>query len=102
MGKQGIKSFFPIVSEENISYFASCSYGPLSKPVKEALLNYMEDWEKKGMNWDFWMEKYEELRKEAAKLIGAHADEIALTPNVSSGLASIATALEYKGKNVVT
>lgn len=101
MDKQGIQSLFPIVSEKNISYFASCSYGPLSKPVKEALLNYMEDWEKKGMNWDFWMEKYEELRKEAAKLIGAHVDEIALTPNVSSGLASIATALEYKGKNVV-
>lgn len=100
MEKNTIRSLFPIVSEEGVAYFASCSYGPLSVPVKNAISRYIEDWERKGMNWDFWMEKYEELRKEAAALLGAHSDEIALVSNVTSGLAAIANALNYDGKKV--
>jgi selenocysteine lyase/cysteine desulfurase len=61
----------------------------------------MIDWEENGMNWDSWMEKYEELRKEAAVLLGASADEVAIMPNVSFGVNSIASALRLDGKNVV-
>ncbi|AEC52485.1 putative protein aminotransferase, class V [Pyrococcus sp. NA2] len=101
MDRKAIRKLFPIVHEEGVAYFASCSYGPLSEPVKNAILNYIEDWERKGMNWDFWMEKYEELRKEAAFLLGAHKDEIALVPNVTSGLIAVANSLNYDGKKVV-
>jgi len=96
-----LRDLFPIISEYGVAYFASCSYGPLSKPVMEALNKYKEDWEVKGMNWDFWMEKYEELRSEAAKLIGAKNDEIAIVSNVTTGLAAFATSLKYKSKNKV-
>lgn len=101
MNVVSVRNLFPIIVRRNIAYFASCSYGPLSTPVREALQSYIADWEENGMDWDLWMEKYEELRKEAAALIGASADEIAIVPNVSCGLASIASALRLSGKNVV-
>ncbi|MEM4486190.1 MAG: aminotransferase class V-fold PLP-dependent enzyme [Zestosphaera sp.] len=101
MSTADVRNLFPVIAQRNTAYFASCSYGPLSVPVKEALQSYMADWEEKGMNWDLWMEKYEELRREIAALIGATADEIAIVPNVSSGLASVASALKLEGKSVV-
>ncbi|RLF65518.1 MAG: hypothetical protein DRN30_03830 [Thermoplasmata archaeon] len=101
MELEDMRKLFPMFSKRQVVYFASCSYGPLSEPVKRALLKYMNDWESKGMNWDFWMEKYEELRSEAAKLLGASRDEIAIVSNVTSGLAAFATSLEYNGKKVV-
>jgi len=97
----GIRNLFPMITQRHVAYFASCSYGPLSTPVKKALQSHIIDWEENGMNWDLWMEKYEELRKEAAALIGASADEVAIVPNVSNGVASIASALRLDGKNVV-
>ncbi len=102
MNIENPRDLFPMFSKHGIAYFASCSYGPISKPVKRALLKYIEDWETKGMNWEYWMEKYEELRGESARLLGAKKDEIAIISNVTSGLAAFASSLKYdKRKKVV-
>lgn len=98
MNLYDVRSLFPLISESNVVYFASCSHGPLSKPVKQALLDYIDDWGMKGMDWDHWMVKYEELRAEAASLLRASVDEIAIVQNVSSGLATVASALKYGGE----
>ena len=36
-------------------YLATCSQGPLSRPVREAIETFLATWAEMGMHWDEWV-----------------------------------------------
>ena len=83
-------------------YLDTASRGLLSRPVREAMEWYLADWEMRGGSKDRWMEELSSTRERFARLIGASAEEISFTKNVSEGLNIIANAMAWcEGDNVV-
>jgi selenocysteine lyase/cysteine desulfurase len=82
-------------------YLDSCSQGALSDAVEAALREHVEIWHARGSPWDRWVELQEELRAEFAALIGASSDEVAITFAASTAIYSVASALDYAGRNQV-
>jgi cysteine desulfurase/selenocysteine lyase len=92
---------FPVTREA--VYLNHAAVAPLSRPAAEAMKHLAEDALRFGsVHYSEWMETYEGLRLAAAKLIGAHRDEIALVKNTSEGIATIAMGLDWRpGDKVV-
>lgn len=84
---------FPILGRR--VYVNSCSQGALSLDVESALEAFLESWHTHGSPWDRWVGEVERLRAALAAAIGADADEIAVMPNASAGIAAVATALAF-------
>jgi selenocysteine lyase/cysteine desulfurase len=91
-----VRHRFPIF--ERLVYINSCSQGALSDSVRKAYQAYLEDWDEKGAPWEYWMERTEAARGVFARLIGADADEVAVTTSLSAGVAALASGLRYAGK----
>jgi len=49
-----------------------------------------------SLHYDEWLAAYEGLRVDAARLIGAHRNEIASVKNTSEGIATVAIGLNWK------
>ena len=94
-----IRSRFPIFKKK--IHLNSCSQGALSDSVEAAVKAHLETWHTFGSPWEMWVEKYEELRRTFAGMIGAHPDEVAIVTSVSSGLSSIASALDFRRRRKV-
>ncbi|HEX6819130.1 MAG TPA: aminotransferase class V-fold PLP-dependent enzyme [Ktedonobacterales bacterium] len=92
---------FPILARK--VYLNSCSLGALSNRSMQAMARFQEQWNEYGAQawYRLWMAELAALREKFAKLIGAKATEIALAPNVSSGLSELSTALELGKRNKV-
>lgn len=76
------------------------AFSPPCRAVKEAYDRRLREWE--NMDVHRWSSEAAEAKKLFSKLINCTADEIAFTPNTSTGISSIATALPYRrGSNVV-
>lgn len=88
------RKHFPILREK--VYLNSCSQGALSDAVEEALSTFTQSWQRHGSPWNLWVDVQEELRAEFALMIGAGADEVAVTFSASSAIASVASALDYQ------
>jgi selenocysteine lyase/cysteine desulfurase len=97
-----IRHRFPIL--ERLVYLNSCSQGALSDAVREAYGRYLHDWDEKGSPWEYWVERSEAARTSFAGLIGADADEVAVTTSLSAGVSAIASGLRYarRSKLVLT
>ena len=78
-------------------HLANCSHGPQSRSVREAVDIYLEGWRERGMDWDGWMGEVARAREAFARLIGADADEVAVSTSASAAVASIASAIEPVG-----
>jgi selenocysteine lyase/cysteine desulfurase len=91
-----VRHRFPIF--ERLVYINSCSQGALSDSVRKAYQAYLEDWDEKGAPWEYWMERTEAARAAFARLVGADADEVAVTTSLSEGVSSLASGLRYAGK----
>jgi selenocysteine lyase/cysteine desulfurase len=52
-------------------------------------------------HYDRWLKTYDEIRDEAARLIGAKPTEIALTKNTSEGIATIQMGLDWRPGDIV-
>ncbi len=89
------RSRFPIVARR--IYVNTCSQGALSTDVEEAVQEWVHSWHDGGSPWELWVEKVEELRTTFASSIGAHREEIAVTPSASAGINAIASALDFGG-----
>lgn len=81
---------FPILS--TTIHLANCSQSPQSKRVKNSIEAYLRSWREEGMNWDAWIAKVEEAKRQFAQLINADQDEIAVTMSVSDATTSVASA----------
>jgi selenocysteine lyase/cysteine desulfurase len=100
-GVTAFRKQFPIFDHK--VYLSSCSQGALSRPVEDAMQEFLESWHTYGNPWEIWVGRMEELRVEFARLINAEPAEVAVTFSVSSALNSLASALTYKERpKVVT
>jgi len=96
---RAIRSRFPIFNHK--IYLNSCSQGALSDSVDAALRQYIAAWHEGGSPWDLWVEKYEAVRAQFARFIGAEASEVAVIPSASAGMNSIASAFDFTKRRKV-
>lgn len=96
-----IRRLFPVT--RNYVYLNHAAVAPISIPVYESIDRYTRDLLDNGfVHYREWSGEVRRVREAAAKFIGAQSDEIAFTPNTSSGLAIIANGIEWQeGDNVV-
>ena len=92
---------FPVA--DNLVYLNHAAVAPLCRRASEAMKALSDDachWG--SYHYDNWLDAYEGLRVAAAKLIGAHRDEIAHVKNTSEGIATVALGIDWKpGDKVV-
>src|SRR5213082_2585242 len=96
------RSEFPILQRK--TYLNSCSLGALSNRSMQGLVQFVEMWNEWGAHawYEIWMGEIAKARQKFATIIGADPGEVAIAPNVSTALSSIASALDYsKCNNVV-
>lgn len=92
---------FPILQKK--TYLNSCSLGALSNRSISNLNEFMAMWNEWGAHawYDIWLGEIARVREKFATLIGAQLHEVAIAPNVSTALSTIATALDYSTRNKV-
>lgn len=86
---------FPTLREK--AYLASGSYGLLGRPVEVAIRRYMDDRLDRGADWGAWVGKMLAVRDGVAALLGAGAEEIAVTASASAGINALASAVDFSG-----
>ena len=92
---------FPILQRK--TYLNSCSLGALSERSMRNVSQFMEMWNEWGAHawYEIWMGEIASARQKFATIIGAQIHEVAIAPNVSVALSSIATAIDYSTRNKV-
>ncbi len=100
--RERLRAEMPVT--ERWAYFDHAAVAPLSRPAAEVVANWAEQASAEGdTRWPEWADGAERLRALAARLIGAHADEIALVPNTTAGISLVAEGIDWQpGDNVVT
>ena len=86
------------------AYFDHAAVSPLPEPTRRALAGWAEEAARSGDTvWPVWSQKVEELRRQAARLIGAMPEEIALIHNTTEGVNLVAEGFPWQpGDNIVT
>jgi selenocysteine lyase/cysteine desulfurase len=83
-------------------YLDNAGAGPPPLSVHAAMQSFLDDWRDYGEKWEDWLLEIVKARELFARLINASVQEVACVPNVTSGLAAVASALPHKpGQNVV-
>jgi kynureninase len=92
---------FPILGRK--TYLNSCSLGALSHRAEARVRQFHEDWHNYGASawYEIWMSRLAELRGRVGGMFHVPATEIALGHSTSTLLATIASAVDYKGRNRV-
>ncbi|MGQ9598127.1 MAG: aminotransferase class V-fold PLP-dependent enzyme [Anaerolineae bacterium] len=95
------RSLFPVT--QRYAYLNHASAAALPVPVVQAMDRYLASQTQCGsqalVGWD---DRLEEIRCLAARLIGAHRDEIVFTSSVSHGLNLVAAGLDWQpGDNLI-
>jgi len=75
----------------------NCSQAPQSAATKAAAEEYLDSWNRTGMDWDAWMVEVGLAKAAFARLIGAEPEEIAITGSVSEATSAVASALDFLG-----
>ncbi len=99
MGVSGCRARFPIF--ERLTYINSCSQGALSDSVRAAYDDYLTGWDERGAPWEYWVERAETARATFARLIGAAADDVAVTTSLSAGISPLASAIDFSKRRKV-
>jgi DNA phosphorothioation-dependent restriction protein DptG len=82
-------------------YLDSAGAGAPPISVHEAMRRFLDEWRDYGEKWDSWLFEIVKAREVFAQLIGCGRDQVGCIPNVTSGLATVASSLQGRGKNVV-
>lgn len=92
---------FPILQKK--TYLNSCSLGALSDRSMRGLNEFMQMWNEWGAHawYEIWLGEIAKARQKFARIIGAQPHEVAIAPNASVALSSIATSLDYSKRNNV-
>jgi cysteine desulfurase / selenocysteine lyase len=86
---------FPVT--RHLTYLNHAAVAPLCKRAADAMKGFADDACNYGsFHYDKWLEAYEGLRVAAARLIGAHRDEIAHVKNTSEGIATVAMGINWR------
>jgi selenocysteine lyase/cysteine desulfurase len=84
------------------TYLDSAGAGPPPSTVYESMKLFLDEWRDYGEKWEAWLLDIVKAREAFAQLIGARVEQVACIPNVTSGLAAIASAIPFEsGQNVV-
>ena len=86
------------------AYLDHAAVAPLAGPAQDALVKWAQDAARNGAApYSAWMQKIEQLRGLAARLIAAKPQEIALVRNTTEGINLVAEGYPWRpGDNVVT
>jgi selenocysteine lyase/cysteine desulfurase len=89
------RSEFPIFRDR--VYLNTCSLGALGARARRKVTEFLDTWQARGAAawYDDWWAALSDLRVRYARVIGAEARNIALTPSVSAAVAGVASALDY-------
>jgi len=88
---------FPVT--EHCTYLNIANHSPPSTPVKTAIKEFMDDWDRLSRHGD---RRVEQANDSFARLVGAESHEIACQPNTSRGLAVVADCIKFhRGDNVL-
>ncbi len=94
---------FPAV--ESSIFLGAHTLAPLSRRARAAIERFLDLWETKASAERLWFEdiipEMRRLEELYARLIGADPDEVALTPSVTTGLASIASSLRFADRREI-
>ena len=95
------RSQFPILQRK--TYLNSCSLGALSDRSMRELARFQEMWNEWGAHawYEIWLGEIAKARQKFADIIGAQEHEVAIAPNVSTALSSIASAFDYSKRQKV-
>jgi selenocysteine lyase/cysteine desulfurase len=73
---------------------------PAAAAMKRSIAQALEEGD---TAWPEWTRQLRVMRASAARLVGAHPDEIALMPNTTAGITLVAEGLDWRaGDNIVT
>lgn len=86
---------FPILGRG--TYLNSCSLGALSRRSMRGLEEFQELWNRLGAAawYSEWIARLGDLRAAYGRVIGAGPGEVALSPNVSTALSTVASCLDH-------
>lgn len=94
---------FPAV--KSTTFLGAHTLGPASRRVRAAIDHFLDTWERKPSAERIWFEdiipEMRRLEGLYARVIGADADEVALTPAVSTGLSSLASSLSFEEQDEI-
>jgi selenocysteine lyase/cysteine desulfurase len=76
----------------------NCSQAPLTVATRSAAEEFLESWNRRGMDWERWIDELGRARVEFARLINASPDEVAAVTSVSHATSVIASALAFEGE----
>lgn len=82
---------------QDTTWAMHCAEGPVPRVAVDAARVYLEKelrpWE---LSYDTWLERPTIVRDEAARLLGARAEDVTLTSSTSAGLTSFAQAFPWE------
>ncbi len=89
---------------ERSAYLDHAAMSALTRPAADALQSWLQEAVEIGNPvWPDWVKRVEAMRADAARLIGAQPDEIALVTNTTAGISLVAEGFHWRaGDNVVT
>ena len=92
---------FPILGA--CDFFNHAGVSPLPRRAGDALRHFADQYERGAYLDSGFYRQIEDLRKSAARMIGASAEEIAFVKNTSEGIATVAAGLDWRaGDRIVT
>ncbi|HTQ37906.1 MAG TPA: aminotransferase class V-fold PLP-dependent enzyme [Pirellulales bacterium] len=85
------------------AYFDHAAVSPLPGPARDAVTNWLaEATEQGGTAWPNWDRRLQQVRAQAAHLVGAAPEEIALVHNTTEGINLVAEGFPWReGDNLV-
>lgn len=100
--RQRLRAEMPVA--ERWAYFDHAAVAPIPQRSAAVVRNWCDEALHEGdTRWPEWSRGAEATRDNAARLIGADRDEIALVPNTTAGITLVAEGLDWQpGDNVVT
>ncbi|MBA62114.1 MAG: hypothetical protein CMJ76_07075 [Planctomycetaceae bacterium] len=99
---QQLREQMPVA--KTLAYLDHAAVAPLPKVTAESMQSWLDEATSQGdLCWPQWAKRVEVIRGNVAKLIGSNADEIAFTPNTSTGINYVAEGFPWNdGENIVT
>ena len=76
----------------------NCSQAPQTDATRAAAEQYLDSWNRSGMDWDAWMAEVALAKDAFAKLIGAAPSDVAVFGSVSAAASAVASALDLDGE----
>ena len=98
---RNLRAAMPVTND--YAYFDHAAVGPLTQPARIAVQDWLDQASTSGdLHWLDWSAAIEKLRRDGASLLHTTADQIALIPNTSFGINTVATGWNWKaGQNVI-